>query len=47
MGFEVKAKHPMGPNTNWIELGPPSSLQTEETQPCCSIIIYSRSMMPN
>jgi lactoylglutathione lyase len=26
MGFEVKSNHPMGPNTSWIELGPPSSL---------------------
>jgi hypothetical protein len=23
MGFEVKSNHPMGPNTSWIELGPP------------------------
>ena len=37
----------MDPNTNWIELDPPSSLQTEETQPCCFIIIYPRFMMPN
>ena len=28
MEFEVKANHPMSPNANWIELGPPLSLQT-------------------
>jgi lactoylglutathione lyase len=37
----------MGPNASWIALGPPSSLQTVEMQPCCSIVIYPRSMMPN
>jgi lactoylglutathione lyase len=47
IGFEVKANHSMGPNASWIELGPPSSLQTVEMQPCCSIVIYPRSMMPN
>jgi lactoylglutathione lyase len=47
IGFEVKANRSMGPNASWIELGPPSSLQTVEMQPCCSIVIYPRSMMPN
>jgi lactoylglutathione lyase len=47
MEFEIKANHPMSPNANWIELGPPSSLQTKEMQACCSIVIYPRSMMPN
>jgi lactoylglutathione lyase len=47
MGFEVQSNHPMGPNTSWIELGPPSSLQAREIQPCCSTVIYPRTMMPN
>jgi hypothetical protein len=34
-------------DASWIELGPPSlSLQAKEMQPCCSIVIYPRSMMP-
>jgi lactoylglutathione lyase len=47
MEFEVKANHPMAPNANWIELGPPSSLQPKGLQGCCSIVIYPRSMMPS
>ncbi|HEU4445262.1 MAG TPA: VOC family protein [Nitrososphaeraceae archaeon] len=47
IGFKVKANHPMDPNANWIELGPPHSLQAKEMQPCCSIVIYPKSMMPN
>ena len=47
VGFEVKANHPLDPNANWIELGPPSSLQSVEVQPCRSIVIYPRYMMSN
>ena len=47
IGLKVNANHPMGPNAIWIELGPPHSLQAKEMQPCCSIVIYPKSMMPN
>ena len=39
VGFEVKKKEPMGPNANWLEIGP------KDSQP--NLVVYPKSMMKN
>ncbi|BCJ86328.1 VOC family protein [Effusibacillus dendaii] len=39
VGFEVFANHPMGPNANWLEVGPKGAQS--------HLVIYPRAMMPN
>ncbi len=39
MGFEVRANHPMGPQTNWIEVAPKGA------QYC--LVLYPKSLMLN
>src|ERR1700760_4563972 len=39
LGFDVHLKMPMGPNAQWIEVGPPGAES--------HLVIYPRSMMPD
>ncbi len=39
VGFEVKKKDSMGPNANWLEIGPKDAQS--------NLVVYPRSMMKN
>jgi predicted enzyme related to lactoylglutathione lyase len=39
VGFVVHENHPMGPNANWIEVGPKNA----ETR----LVLYPKALMPN
>jgi len=39
VGFEVRANHPMGPNANWIEVGPKNARSR--------LVIYPKVIMPD